>query len=424
MNYDAAVIVFSLLSVLRLDIYIRVFFDKRRTSLPVYAASFLYYLVLINVASILRIPNGAPVVLITTYFVLSLNYEGSWKKRILAAFSLFAIGFTVDLGVFLAFGFTRTAFAEHSMHTTMSMAVSGLAILAAGLLLHKLKNLRKGVAVPSAQWVSFLALALSSIFVASALSIYADMPTFAAIITSVFLFGVNVLFFYLHDGLSAAHEAKLKAALHSQEREYYAAQCRLMRESSERAMSIRHDMKAHLATLKGFVLADGSKPYSAVEYIDRLLGDIGDSKPLSDTGNPAFDSVVNYKLRDAAKLGVRLDANLQVPPALAIDDADIVTIVGNLLDNALEAAAKSAEKFIRLSAVLDNGALLIKAENSFSGEVRYAGGKSGREIASLKGGPEHGHGLRNVRRSAEKYGGHVGIAHEGGVFSVKILLKL
>ena len=423
MNYGVSVFVFSLLAVAIIERSIRVFFDKRRTSSLVYAASFLWYLILINVFSLLRIPNGAPVVWLTTYFVVSLNFEGSWIKRIVAAISLYSIGVATDLGVLLAFGniFT-TFFGEHVMHTTASMAVSSLCSFMVALLLHKFKNIKKGENVAPLQIVLIVALPSSALAMQILFAVYADMPVFANLLASVILFGTNVFVFYLYDSLVAAHEGKLKSMLHSQEKEYYLAQCRLMQESAERAMSIRHDMKAHLVTLKEFAIKNRAD--SASEYIDNLLGDIDESKACCETGNLTFDSIINYKLKDIGQSGVKLDMNLQIPPALNVDDADIVTIMGNLLDNALEAVAKVAgEKYIRLSAVLDNGALLIKAENSFDGEVKYLDKKGGQEIASLKGGCAHGHGLKNIKRSVDKYGGYVKIAHADNVFSVKILLK-
>jgi len=356
-------------------------------------------------------------------FVVSLNYEGTWKRRIVAPVILLGIGMATDIGIMQTFGLAHTAFfGEHVMHTTVSMAVSTLAAFMVAFLLGKFKNLRKGINISPRQLALIVVLPLSSYVLLMLFAVYADMPTFASLLASVIVFGTNVFVFYLHDSLSAAHEEKLKSMLHSKEKEYYVAQCQLMQESAERARSIRHDMKAHLVTLKEF--ATKNRAGSASEYIDNLLGDIDESKACCETGNLTFDSIINYKLKDIEKSDIKLDMNLQIPPALNVDDADIVTITGNLLDNALEAVAKVEEgKFIKLNIVLDNGALLIKMENAFNGEIKYLDKKDGREIASLKGGCAHGHGLKNIKRSVDKYGGYVKIAHADNVFSAKILLS-
>ena len=212
----------------------------------------------------------------------------------------------------------------------------------------------------------------------------------------------------------------METALYAQEKEYYAKQCSLMRESSEGARSARHDVKIHMAAIKGFIARGQTS--GAAEYIDGFLGGLDESRPLSQTGCLALDSVINYKLRDIQNTDIRLALRLRVPPVLEIADADIVTIIGNLLDNALEAAAKTpppAQKTLKLSVALDKGVLVIKTENTFNGEIREAAGQT---PASLKDGSDHGHGLKNVNRSVDKYGGSMKIAHAGGVFSAKVLL--
>ena len=66
----------------------------------------------------------------------------------------------------------------------------------------------------------------------------------------------------------------------------------------------------------------------------------------------------------------------------------------------------------------------IKAENTFNGEVKYVKGKVGAErtIATCKESGDHGRGLNNIRKSVEKYDGHVDISHDGNIFSVSVLL--
>jgi len=223
----------------------------------------------------------------------------------------------------------------------------------------------------------------------------------------------------------------MNSVLISQEKEYYFNQYQLMQESVEKVKSIRHDTKMHLAVLRDFIIKGNMG--EAIGYINSLLEDIGENEIYSETGNLAFDSIINYKLKDIIKSDIELDMRLQIPPNINMDNADIVTIMGNLLDNSLEAMAKANEKKIDLTVVLNNGMLLIKVENSFNGVVKYLDkwdkkdkihkrGKKA-EIVSLKN-CEHGYGLKNIKRSVDKYDGYVKFAHKGNVFSAKILIAL
>jgi len=236
-----------------------------------------------------------------------------------------------------------------------------------------------------------------------------------------FLFvGITFLFFYLYNALSRAHEDRLKAALHAREKEYYFTQCQLMQESVENVKSIKHDINAHLVTLKEFSI--GSK--AATDYLSSLIEDVRLDEIYSQTGNIAFDSVINYKLRTATQDNVELDISTFIPPLLNVEAVDVVTILGNLLDNALDAVSKVDNRKINLSIRYDKNSLLIHIDNSFDGIVEYADGadSAGSSILSRKAGDDHGHGLKNIRKSVEKYNGHVEITHDDHVFSVGILL--
>ncbi|MCL1884171.1 MAG: GHKL domain-containing protein [Defluviitaleaceae bacterium] len=414
MNHDLIVFIVSLMNILVKDRLMRVFFDKRKTSLPVYSLGFMYYVALINIFSLLRIQNASIPIWFTTYIILSLNFDGSWKKRIAAAISLVGLGVIVDLAIIMSLGIYYTTFSgENLIHNDLSMILYGLIGFLVAVVLNRFKNINKNVNVSTKEHGFILAIPIASVILMFIVAAHADMPAPASLLTGILIFGINVLVFYLHDSLTAAHEKLLKSALHAQEKEYYLTQCRLMQESTDRATASRHDMKIHMAALKGYVT--NNKTDNAAAYIDRFLGDISESRLYSKTGNLALDSIINYKLKDIKNSEFVPKLRLNIPPTLSIDDSDIVTIIGNLLDNAIEAIAKTDTKTLELNVVLNKGTLLIKSENSFNGEINH-------NHASLKDGEEHGHGLNNVKRSVDKYDGYIKISHNDNLFSVNIML--
>jgi len=423
MNYDLMVLIGSLMNVFVLDRQIRIFFDKRRTAFPVFALSFLFYVVLINVSSMLALPRGGLPIWFATYIVLSLNFESTWKKRILAAGVLLAMASLLDVGVLLMFGVYFDHFlAGYAEHNFLTLTVVTLVCFMVALALGRLRNLKKDVALAPAVMASVFLIPLSSITLILIFAVNADPSPLAAGIASGIVFGTNVLVFWLLDRLSAAGEAKLQAALSEREKEYYLAQLLQSQESEERARSVRHDIKNHWAALKG--LAAKIDADEITDYLDTLFDGASDPETRCDTGNAAIDSVVNYKLKNAERDGIRLDLDLRVPRDLNVEAPDLAAILGNLLDNALEAVARVEDKRISLRIEYARKNLLIRIENTFDGEVVQARGRGAREkrLLSRKPGDGHGLGLRNVRRALEKYDGHLEVAHEGGVFSARVLL--
>jgi len=192
----------------------------------------------------------------------------------------------------------------------------------------------------------------------------------------------------------------------------------MMGEALEQTKAIRHDMKAHLSAISG--LAAEGKSGEIANYVGSLLGGLDADRAYSHTGNPAFDSVVNYKLRNAERDGVKPVIRLRVPPDLNVAPSDLAAILGNLLDNALEALANVKDRTIRLDAEYANGVLVIITRNAFDGAIGYSGGNP--FPVTRKPGGDHGHGLRNIQRAAEKYDGLVKMEHGGNVFSVSVML--
>lgn len=422
MNHDLMVLIVSLMNIPVKDRLMQVFFDRRKTSAPVYALSFMYYILFINLSSLLRIQNGSIIIWFTAYIVLSLNYEGTWKRRVASSVILVCIGVLVDLVITMTFGIYYTTFSgENLMHNNLSMVLFALSGFLVAALLSKFKNIRKNINVPFSQWGIAAGLPAASVMLMFILMANADIPALPAFMIGLIIFGATVTVLYLHDNLTAAHEKNLIAKLHKQEKEYYLTQCQLMKESTDKVRAIRHDMKMHLVTIAG--LANNPEDISA--YVNSLFGDIEASEIYSQTGNLAFDSIINYKLKDTKNSGIKTGISLKIPPTLNIDDADIVTIMGNLIDNALEAIAKAVakteDKILNINVLLDNGALLIKTENSFSGKITHS---PQNEILSSKCGDEYGHGLKNIKRSVDKYDGYVKISHTDNIFSVRILIAL
>jgi len=123
----------------------------------------------------------------------------------------------------------------------------------------------------------------------------------------------------------------------------------MMQESVRQVKAIRHDMKSHLAAIQGLSATCRAQPVT--EYLGTLLGSMEETELYSDTGNIAFDSIINYKLKNAHAHNIKAQVCIKIPQALNVEFSDIAVILGNLLDNALDAATLAEEKKITLYGV-------------------------------------------------------------------------
>lgn len=188
---------------------------------------------------------------------------------------------------------------------------------------------------------------------------------------------------------------------------------------------MRHDLRNHAQTMQAYL------KLGQTELLGDYLGELSDSFEQVDnvlrTGNVMADAILNSKLSLAQSQGVAVHAKAAVPAASVIPDVSLCTILGNLLDNAMEACLRlpdPGERFMRVYIAPMKGQLYVSVTNSAPGRAvsengRYLSAKTGRDRWA-----RHGFGLSQIDRAAKLCGGYVNRQQEEGVFSTEVMLPL
>ena len=183
----------------------------------------------------------------------------------------------------------------------------------------------------------------------------------------------------------------------------------------------RHDYHNHMQTIKA--LLSMGKKQELSEYLDNLEKDLDSIDIAIRTGNVSLDAILSSKVSIARKNFIDVNCTAKVPENLKISDVHLCAIVGNLMDNAIEACEKitagAAQKFIRVYIGLFKSQLYISVTNSTCEKYR----RRLSELVTSKLG-EHGFGLRRIDKIAEKYDGYVNRKNEPGVFATEVMLPL
>lgn len=169
-----------------------------------------------------------------------------------------------------------------------------------------------------------------------------------------------------------------------------------------------HDLHNHLGVLRQLLAQD--KHEEALMYLDELQEPINNLSSKRWTGDDTVDYLINSKAALAESLGVRFEAAVEFPRFTTLRGADLCAILGNLLDNALEAAQLKIRRIQQM--------LVIKVENSALPPQTENG-----TLRSAKTGSLHGWGLKSAASAAEKYDGVVQAAYEKGVFTAVVTLS-
>ncbi len=175
-----------------------------------------------------------------------------------------------------------------------------------------------------------------------------------------------------------------------------------------------HDLK-HFLHSRGGALNEGE-----MRELEELT-EIYDSAYR--TGSEALDVVLMQKSLVCRAKSIRLSVIADGGSLSVMSDADVYSMFGNILDNAVEAAERLPEdvRQIGLNVRRAGNFVALTAYNGYDGEIKF---ENGMPVTAKEDKAYHGFGLRSIRRTAEKYGGTMRIECDGGVFCVKILIPL
>ena len=264
-----------------------------------------------------------------------------------------------------------------------------------------------------------------SIFAISNLSFYMDHTPFTSqyspeimnIRTLVDFAGVAILFAY-HIQRAQMQSAKELDALQTVLEHQY-AQYRMSRDTIDMINRKYHDLKHQIAALR-------TEPDAQIreQWLQAMEADIQAYEVQNKTGNRVLDTVLTGKSLYCQKHGIELLVVADGKRLSFLDVADICTVFGNALDNAIECELKipdPSKRIIRLVLSAQKQFLLLKVENYCPFVMDFRDGLP----STTKGdASNHGFGLKSIRYTAQKYGGSITTGIEDDWFVLKMLIPL
>ena len=197
----------------------------------------------------------------------------------------------------------------------------------------------------------------------------------------------------------------------------------LKQDNAETIRNLRHDLKNHLLTIR--LLIEKGNISSATTYIDEFLNQASPSSLSICTGHDLMDGLLQEKLGKAQKQNVSINVVLNFRQGTFIKDFDLCSIMGNVLDNAVEAVCQVKDqnaRFIDIHGGCQANCMIIHISNSFETAPEIVDDLP-RTLKPDK--QNHGYGLRNVKRILEKYNGNLTVTVErSNCFTLVLLIPI
>lgn len=182
----------------------------------------------------------------------------------------------------------------------------------------------------------------------------------------------------------------------------------------------KHDFHNHIQTMEAYISL--GQMAELEKYLKEMHDDLAAMEVILRTGNVKADAILNSKITLMKAYDIAVDATAIVPEDIPVKGTEFSVLIGNLLDNAMEACLRIDDKslrFVRIYIDIFKGHLYISVTNSMDGKAKRLGGL----FISTKAG-SYGFGLGSVDRIVKKYGGYVNRQTEEGVFATEVMLPL
>jgi len=230
----------------------------------------------------------------------------------------------------------------------------------------------------------------------------------------------NILIFYVFDNYAVSME-KLKnqdviiTRLEMEEKRYEQIEA-VNREHA----GFLHDIRHYLKTIGN--MAVNKQEQEILSILQELQVRISDSVMEIYCPDRLLNTILNEKKKEAAENN--LEFKLKVEPEFRLDyieKTDMIAIMSNLFENAMEAAGKCEDGYVKAYLFVQNDSnfSIIKIVNNYAGTIRVSEG----EMVSVKEDKtHHGYGIGNVKAAVEKYGGNLQYFYENGVFEAVVVM--
>lgn len=184
---------------------------------------------------------------------------------------------------------------------------------------------------------------------------------------------------------------------------------------------LKHDISNQLTCLQEYVKNENPKD-DLQTYIDKMNRRIDKTYNYINASNKMLNYIVNtrYNLAKSKDIEFNIFINDNITYK-NIDDMDLSSILSNVLDNAIRASEKEKSKLITLNIEQQKGYVVFTVKNKISTSVL----KNNKDLETTKANKsEHGFGIKQIKRIAEKYNGYVSIDDKNNFFTIKVFLNI
>lgn len=334
----------------------------------------------------------------------SISYCCLYVLNEMLIFGLFSL-FQIDAQTIMSFGHSR------SISIIISHMLLWLCVL---IVLVITKRRRTAITFPflltlAPGYIAGIVLGLS--FCKQVLSGDQEMSV-PVLVSAIGLLYLNIVIILYAERAKNASDQKLQAELaehhYAMQEQYYAQ----LRSEQEETRAMFHDINKYMQAMRTLAAeANAAEVNQMMAETQELFECL---TTVVDVGNSVVSTILNEYREIASDADIPFDFDVSVPPNLGISAVDLYVLLGNTLDNAIEACQSlpAEDRYIRIQMRIYHNILFYQIENPYAEEYPERGR-----------GKNRGYGLQNVRKCVEKHDGHMSISQNENKYILSMRLN-
>lgn len=417
--FDATMVVATLWIVNK---YLGIFNKKRQNIMSVsiwilFAIFQVYVQINSGIASIWTTIISIGLVILISLF----GYTNKGKKSILEVCFLYVVWVLIEIMI----SFCVNLLPLDENHSVMAGNIISKIIMIIGVYVFSIMwEKTDNNFIPARYYVGLLFVPIGSIYIAvnefySINNMKEELPS---MVTFSILLLFNIIILEIYSKISENFIMEKEKAIYTQQINIMAINTEEQKKVMENFHREKHDWINELIALKNEIEYENKDV--VLQNIDRIIQNCQFGEAISDTGNKCIDALINVKYTTAKEKGIDFILKIFIPEELPINQCDMGIVLGNILDNAIEATEKcnSSAKKIEIIMGIKKEALVLVVKNPLAGSLKR--NKDGKLLSTKEDSKRHGYGINSVIKVARKYNGDVIIEEEGGEFVITVTMNL
>lgn len=349
------------------------------------------------------------------------GYQKSGKAKLFAVTLFLVVWALIEIFVYY---FIHIAIANRDDIEILGSVITKITMIIAVYIFSLYWSEKRNTEISLLSCVSLLFVSIGSIVIAVG-EFYSNTGktnVLGSVLALIILLLTNVIMFEMYSKLAENFRLEKEKLVYVQQMDMMAKSMAEQRSILEDFYREKHNLINELVVLKAGI--EQANDQRTIKNLNRIIKTCNVEERVLNSGNQTVDAIINFKHAIAKEMEIEFELKVFVPEELPFDACDLGVVLGNALDNAIEATkeCKKHEKVVQIYIGIKKNALVAVIKNPCEHLIKTS--KSGQLISTKSESSRHGYGVSSISYVAEKYQGEALFEIQDGMFVLMVTMNL